>query len=654
MGWLAILPVLLVLLTIPDLRMGYFWDDFYFLHTSGPGSWLKHLMPEAGAPFYRPIPLGLYFGFLRVIESANGWLGHAINLAVLIASVLLLARLVARLAGPRAGLYAGLILAGFAPLTALTAWVSCAQDLFAIFFVVLALRFRHEGRDVAALLCAAAALLSKETAIAAFPLLVLWDRVLGRDAPRERFHWFAYGAVALTWAAAHPGIRLLAGHGFRSGATSYVGLEHSERWALYVGRYLQTLFNLTPSGLTSPWWPERAPFGIVALAVLIAGLVALTRRRAPARESANAVPLARFAAMAGLLVVPALLMPALLVRHWAPYFACLPAVGVAMLAGAALAKSPRMLAPLLIALFFVQGAKVRGVRASGEWVLGERAMAEASEAAGTARANLRELFPSIPARTQVVASVGTGGITGMQSALFDGQAVGLWYGDPSVTTVAPLQRAAGRHEILVRVTPALDVIAIDPDSLHMRTTGPSPPPLEEYDRLVSNYARAVAAQGETDRAIAIMGRLRSLEPGEVEPYNRRLVASMLLAANRRPEAERILAATDSFPSEVAFLLVWRLLAEASPSESLDTAAFEAFGLDAHDPQTLRSVMRQFRTQRSPAQAAWYAGKLAELLPGDGESQIILSRAKRAGITPTREATRRVAAAGEGRAGPTGE
>ena len=601
-------------------------------------------------PFYRPIPLGVYFAFLHLVDPANGWLAHAINLAVLLASVLLFARLVARLARPRAGLYAGLVLVGFAPLTALTAWVSCAQDLFAIFFVILAMRLRQDRRDGLALLCAAAALLCKETAIAAFPALVLWDRVFARETSRERFQWFGYGALAFVWAAVHPSIRVLAAHGFQSGATSYVGLQHSGRGALYVARYIATLFNITPSGLSAPWWAERAPYAIVAVVVLIAGLIVWTLGRRSGAGGGNSVSLGRMGLLATLLVVPSLLMPALLVRHWAPYFACFPAVGFAMFAGAALARAPRVVAAVLLVGFFALGAKARGTQAEREPVLSERAMVTAADAVQTVRGHLRDLFPSMPPRTQVVVTSGTTGVTGIQTALFDGQAIGFWYGDASITAVRPLERAAGRHEVLVRVTPNLDVIAMDPDSLTLRTTGPTPPPIDQYDPLVSNYARAVAAQGDTDRGIAILDRLRTLEPGEVEPYNRRLVASMLLAAGRRPEAARILATTDSFPSEVSFLLVYRLLAEASPSESLDTAAFEAFGLNARDPQTVRSIMRQFRAEHSPAQAAWYAGKLAELLPDDGESQMILARAKRAGITPSRVAPLRTSAAGAGPAG----
>src|SRR5262245_29092246 len=91
-SWIALISGLVVLLSQANYGLGYFWDDFYFLRTSGPGSWTTHLLPEGGAPFYRPIPLGLYFGFLRWLDPASGWLGHAVNAAVLIATIVFLAK----------------------------------------------------------------------------------------------------------------------------------------------------------------------------------------------------------------------------------------------------------------------------------------------------------------------------------------------------------------------------------------------------------------------------------------------------------------------------------------------------------------------------------------------------------------------------------
>jgi len=81
--------------------------------------------------------------------------------------------------------------------------------------------------------------------------------------------------------------------------------------------------------------------------------------------------------------------------------------------------------------------------------------------------------------------------------------------------------------------------------------------------------------------------------------------------------------------------VRRLLAEASSSEKLDLAAFEAFGLSAGDPETLRWVMREFRREGALGQAAWWAGRVAQLVPADPEAATITQEAARVGVTPSR-------------------
>jgi hypothetical protein len=110
---------------------------------------------------------------------------------------------------------------------------------------------------------------------------------------------------------------------------------------------------------------------------------------------------------------------------------------------------------------------------------------------------------------------------------------------------------------------------------------------------------------------------------------------MLLAANRRDEAMRLLDQTPAFPQQDALGLVRRLLAEASSSEALDLASFEAFGLSAKDPETLRWMMREFRKEGSLAQAAWWASKVTGLAPTDPEATSVLGEARKAGVAPNR-------------------
>lgn len=643
--WSALLPgAVVVLLNIPSLFLGYFWDDFYFLTFKGTGDVWANLLPDPGAAFYRPLPLGIYFKLLRFLDPTSGVLGHLLNLAALVGVVVLLSSLVTRLAGLRAGLFAGLVFAFYGQVPSLVAWVSCSQDLLAILFVVAAFLLRHEGRNVAALACAAAGLLCKEPALAAFPVLALWDRLIGREAVRPWVTVAGYAAVALAWALVHPGIHLLAGSGFKSGATGYVGLEHPERWGLYLWRYVMTLINLPPAGMAAPWWAARAGYGFAALAALLVAVWRVDRpRRAHGGQAAEAVPLARIGLVSALFVVPSLLMPALLVRHWTPYFACMPALGVAMFAGPLLARQGRLVAVAALTVFALLGIWSRGSRAEREWALSEPAMVEAAEAVRTVHANVRRLHPSFPKGTQVVVSFGTRGIRGIQSALIDGQALGLWYRDPSLRTVTAVDRRPGAaSERFLRVTNDLEVIAFDFDPFDVRTTLPRAPDLEEIDQPVNSYARSVAAGGETDRAIRIMEGLNRIESGDLVLYNRRMIASMLLSAGRRSEADSILAATASFPREVSLDLVARLLFDASASERLDDAAFEAFGLSSSDPEALLGVTRRLQRLGSLGQAAWFAARLRELRPGDAGAAEVLRLAADRGITPRRESPRRLA------------
>jgi hypothetical protein len=642
--WMVLLPALLVVvLNLPCLDLGYVWDDFYFLTFRGHGDVWANLLPVPHAAFYRPIPLGIYFKILRFLDPSNGLLGHLLNLAALVGVVVLLVSLISRLCGPRAGLFSGLLFASYGHVPGLVAWVSCSQDLFAILFVSAAFLARHRGKNVAALACATAGLLCKEPALAAFPVLVLWDWIVGREPSRPKFQVLGYSTVALVWAFVHPGIHLLAGRGFASGSTGYVGLEHSERWGLYFWRYLMTLVNWPTPGLIVSWWEDRARYGFAALAILVVGLWYLDRPR-KARESGS-LPLARVGLISALFVIPTLLMPTLLVRHWTPYFTCIPALGVAMFLGPALARQGKVVAVAALSIFLMLGIWCRGVRAEGEWVLSEPAMVDASHAVRTVRANIERLFPTFPKGSQVLASINTKGINGIQSALIDGQALSLWYRDPTLRTVSIRERLPDSHpEYLVRVTSDLDVVAIDPDPLRIRSTMQGSPGLAEIDPPLSYYARAVAASGETDRAIRIMEGLSSMETSDLVAYNRRLIASMLLAAGRRREADSVMAATPPFPKDVALRLVLRLQADASSSEQLDAAAFEAFGLSPTDPQTIRWIMREFRKDGSMGQAAWFAQELGQLAPGDPESAEVLKWAARSGVKPQREPSRRLFAA----------
>lgn len=627
-SWAALPPVLLlILLQFPILRLGYFWDDFYFLTFHGKGL----LFPDPH--FFRPIPLGLYFNLLRFLDPMNGHVAHLLNLALLSVAVLLFVKLASDLAGPRAGLFAGIVFAGYAHVSELVAWVSTSTDLLAILFVTAALLFRHRGHDLGALACATAALLSKESAVTVFPLLVLWDVLLGRPAKRGWLRLGAYSLIVIAWAMVHPGIHGLLRHGMQRGSASYVGVGHSELWGVHALRYGMSLLNLPPVGLRSEWMDARLATAIAGWIVAAASVLVL-HHRLPTRPG---VPLARIAAVSFVLSLPAVLMPTILVRHWAPYLACLPSLGTALLLGALLARQPKLVAIGVVGIFLVLGARSRGVRGDGEAVLSEPLMVEASEAVRTLRANLHRVFPTLPAGSQVSAYVTTSGLRGIQGALFEGQAPSLWYRDPTLRTVRIMDRDPHvPSEFLVRVTDELDVIVIDPTTAHGRTSAPRTLGLADLDPPLLAYARSIAATGETERAIGVLEGLSGIEAEsspDLAARNERIAASVLLASGREREADSILAVTQSFGPEISRDVVVRFLANPSPSEELDIAAFEAFGLSTSDPKTMRWMVRRLWDAGARAQAAWWARMLDASDPVRRE---ILASAERQGIAPTRE------------------
>ena len=635
--WAALFPVLVaIVLCLPDLPLGYIWDDYYFLTFRGHSDYRAYLLPDPHAAFYRPISQGLYFLFLHFADPASGTLGHVLNLATFGGAIVLLVALVTRLSGPRAGILSGLVLASLGLAPGLVAWISCSQDLLAVVFVLAAFLFRHEGKAIPAIAFATAAVLCKEPAVAAFPVLVLWDRLVGRPAARPGAHAAAYGAVLLAWSLIHPGIRLLVTHGFQSGATGYVGIEHHDRWGLYLARYVMSLVNLTPPGLSASFWDDRVRYGLAALVVLVAGLLLLGGRRRHDRN-AKTLPLARVAGIAALFGIPTLLMPTLLIRHWAPYFAFIPAVGLAIFLGPLLARQRTIVSFAVLAVFLVLGVRYRGIRADQEPVWTERVFVDAANAVQTVRKNFYTLFPSFPKGSQVVVSVSSTGVRGVYSTLIEGQALRVWYREPTIQTVPTLRRRAGAPaEYLVRITTDLDVISIELDSQRVRSTTTRAPDLTEIGRPILNYARAVAASGDTERAVQIALSLAQAETRPNASYVRRSAAMFLLADGRRDEARKVLAMAGGLSTEDALWSVKPLLTETSASEKLDEAAFEAFGLSSSDPEVLRWLMRQFQIEGALAQAAWYALRLRRIVPADPESGEVIAAAARKRIEPRRE------------------
>lgn len=618
-----LLPVLvLVILCLPSLGLGYFWDDYYYL-TQGQSNPLTYLTPQAGMKYYRPIPEGLYFLGLLALGPAGAIVGHLINLALLAISTLLLFSLTAKLAGRRAGLLAGLSFAALGALPTIVAWTSCAPDAFAITLVLLALHLRHSRRAFLAFVAAAAALLSKESALLYLPVLILWDRLLGRKPYRIAFHGVIYGVLFAAWALVHPAFRSLLDRGFQAGGTGYLGFGTIGRAALYSGRYVLTLINVPVTGGATPW-PEGLGAITAFALVSLASAVGLGWSQASKRESKGNCSLRQIAVLGASLTVPSLLLPSILVGRWNPYFIGIAALGTSLLVGTLLARTSRTASALTLAAFLLAGVWCRGANIPEGHSLTERDCRDASMAIHRVEAGFKHLNRSLPRGARTLLSVEATGKRGIYGTMVDGQALRIWYGDPTLESVRPeLKRVFGPPEYLFRITSNLDVIEINPDSCFYRSNG-ALTDRAQLSRPIRTFARGVAASGDADRAVRILLRLTALDQGSLGYYDLRLAAMMLLSRGEIAEADRLIAATPPLPRDLAIPMIAKLFGESSENPGVDTMAFHAFGVSSADTNAIRQIMRSFRDSGYTEQALEFARRLDRLVPGDPESRAIIA------------------------------
>jgi hypothetical protein len=576
-AWLLrlIAPAVALALALPGFRLTYIWDDFAFL-----ANWREALKPWTTDPFYRPLPRGLVFGLLDRLGPGSELVAHAINAALLALGIWLLEDVTARLAGRRAGFYAALAFATLGAVAELVGWASFVQELLAIVFVLAALRLELAGRTAWALVAAAAGLLSKETVALSLPVIALvrWIARGSREGLWRRV--CAFAALGAAWALIHPGFRTLLARGFRSGATSYVGLEHSGRWGPYLGQYLLTLVNFPVSGLAAPWPGNRNGVTFLALAVLLAGLAAYARTRGggePRRGETAPVPMLRLAVLAALLALPPLIVTATMVRYWSLYFAVPAALGSSMILGAALSRRSAAAAGLALAFFLVMGVWCRGLDdTSMGWT--ERGLEASSGLMRDLEAEFRTLHPTFPPGSQLLLSTQVRSSLGVHTMLHEYQAPRFWYRDPSLLVRHPWEREPGRaHEFLFVIPPDQGLVEIDTTSLQPANpmAGLPPQPLETA---VRTYAAGLFQSGEPARAIDILFRAPSTDAA-IASVHGRIAAALLLALGRDAEARQVLTRVPPMPRDYAIRTLRVLLLEPLRRHPIEPCLLQAFGLE---------------------------------------------------------------------------
>ncbi len=610
--WLLIPALVAVVLALPCFRFTYIFDDYLFLHRVQPFH-AAVLLPDAQSIFYRPISREIYFGLLSSLSPGSAALGHVLNLMILAVVVILFARFSGRVAGQRAGFFAGFVLASLGAMPLLVGWISCVQDLLAMAFILAALHLQLSNRTGFACASLALALLSKETAIALIPALIGLNWFLGRKPYRVLRSASAYGAVALLWAVLHPGIRILIQRKLSSGGgAGYIGLDNPDRWvALWNGSL--TLFNVPPT-LAGISWPRGGTLSLMGAAALLVGAV-LWRSRLGARDTDAGTTSARGILLLSLaLAVPPLLLTSTLVRHWAPYYSCIPALGVALGLGLAFSRMPTSWAFGALGLFLCSGLWFRGVEID-PGLPTERNFDPPSGALRHLEQEFKNLEVSLAPGAQVLLTILAQGRRSIHVHMYDCQVMRQWYRDPGLLTIRPERRLPHRPaEYLFWIAPNLDVFEVDLRTLRPRTNGPLPDYFE-YQKAVRFYARGLAATGNTEFAVRILLGMPHREPIS-QSVDQRIAAMFLLAAGDSVRARQLLAHLPALDRDATLGVVAAFLSTPDRRQARDEAVLEAFGISRHDPESIRAVMTSSNKPGAYPVALRFARRLLEMRPGD--------------------------------------
>lgn len=579
MAWLT--PALLVtLLCIPCLGLTYLWDDYAFLDNAMRAR-LWDYLPDASDPFYRPISRALYFSLLSAAREGGEILGHQINLAVLAAIAMLVAGLGARLGGARAGICSGAVFAGLACVPTLVAWTCCSQDLFAMLLVLLALHARLSGRGIMAWICMALAVLSKETALAAIPALLLLDHARGIAPSRLRKDAAAYLLLVVLWILIHPGIRTLLGRGFQPGSTGYVGLGRAVDIAEHAGLYVLELVNLRVGKFTNTWSSmETLGLALTAIGAAVAIYFLLNDRPTTGIRIRPAI-VAGIALAAGPLV-----LTSAMILGWGHYYAAFPGIGAGLVFGGLLATRPRAVAAACIAIFLSLGLWCRASDLEDDFVT-ENNLRISSDAHRKFRESLFRLQPAFPPGSQLHFSVQASGRARVYHQVYLYQMPSIWYRDPTIVSRKPENRVLGTSpEYLIAVLPDLDVVFIDPATGQVASASDRPPHYLQIEQALRTYAVGLWGSGETDAGARLLVDMPEIDRNW-EAFHHRLAVAMLLADGRSEDAQSLLAGVPPAERDWALRNLPAILAQQPRTRNLDAYAMAAFGVDSTDAGALR-------------------------------------------------------------------
>lgn len=618
-----LLPIALaLLLCVPDFRYPFLFDDYDFLYRAGTPGWSKFL-PQLGTIFWRPLSREGYFGLLHAL-GASTLAGHILNFGLLVAAILLMYSVVDRLRGRVAAGTTSILFATFGQLPILVGWVSGCQDLLAIDFLLLALWFQVQRHRFAAVVAAALALVSKEIALAAFPGLMATDYILGRDGARRKTMILGYAGTAALWGASHPATHILIARHFMGAATGYLGLDNPDRWQSLL-RACSALFNVPPPG-TDPVWLASLSLPVAIGACLLFATWPILRRSD--RPGAETTPpgRGRIVLLGLALAIPPLVLTSVLVRHWTPYYAAVPAVGGCIALSALVPARPGPGLLVALVLWFALGAWARGVRIDPE-IPTEVNLTPQGRALKEVRRQFLGVRPSLPDSAQVLVYVMAQGSVSIYPHMYRFKVLRHWYRDRSIEVFRPdLRPRTGREEFLFWISPDLTVHEVELNSLRPRSVAGRADYLE-YQRTLRAYARGLADSGELDQAVRILLRMPEVRT-EYQNLDHRIAAMLLFKYGRERDGSRILGGLPPFPKSAALGAVVFYLAKPARVPLPVSAPMMAFGLSPDDPEALRAVLRALRAQGAYEPAAAVGEELLRLEPWDPEARTAIEGTSR--------------------------
>jgi len=344
----ALLAALGLALFARCLLVRFVGDDYILLDAAKRLPFVELLSGRHGIPgFYRPVSRELYFWWWgRVLDLGPGAF-HLVNAGVWAAAGALFFLFLRRWLGARTALLGLAAFVLFPPAGALLSWVSCAQDLIALFWCVAALALYQRGRHGLAGLAVALAALSKETAVPFAATLAAWEwTATPRATLRERLVRLRPALIGI---AASLGVSILARAMWPAGRAVAVWSpgQVAEAWRLPADLASTFAPPHTLEGIAAAW--REVPLGLVLPALLALALpFAAPRRPATADVRGPAPPRS---VLFGLAVTLLGALPvAVIVERWRGYYFSIAWLGVSILVALALGRlRPWLAGPLLAA-----------------------------------------------------------------------------------------------------------------------------------------------------------------------------------------------------------------------------------------------------------------------------------------------------------------